>query len=63
MPTDDSLGLHDDEEVAPSGPQVPQGGPEESVQEIQGWSGMFPLQDGDLLAQSEDFESGVPATT
>ena len=36
-----------------------EGRPEESVQRVQYWPQPFPLEDGDLLPESEDFEGGV----
>src|SRR5579862_6311468 len=61
MPADDSFGLHDDQDVGPTGPMVSQRGPEESVEKAQGRPGAFPPQDCELLPKREDFESRVAA--
>jgi hypothetical protein len=36
--------------------------PKESVPEVQFWPRPFPSQHGDLLAEGEDFESGIAST-
>jgi hypothetical protein len=62
MPADDGLGLHDEEDVGPVGPNAAQGSPEEPVQPIQTGTGPLPLENCDLLPQGEDLQGGVLAT-
>ena len=59
---DDCLGLHDDEDVGPAGPQVMQGGPEEPVERVQGRPRAFSLEDRNLLSEGENFKGGVTST-
>ena len=62
MPADDSLGLHDDEDVGPPGPQVMQGGPEEPVERVQGRPRAFSPEDRNLLPEGENFKRNVTST-
>jgi hypothetical protein len=62
MPADDSLGLHDDEDICPARPKAAKGRPEESVQGVQHWARPFTFEDRDLLAEGEDFEGRVTPT-
>jgi hypothetical protein len=59
---DDGLGLHDDQDVGPTGPEAAEGGPEEPVHGVQGWPRAFPLEHGNLLSEGEDFEGGIGST-
>ena len=59
MPPYDGLGLHDDEDVGPTGPEATEYGPEESVQPVQPWPRPFTLEHGKLLSDGEDLESGI----
>ena len=61
MPADHGLGLNDGENVRPSRPQLAQDGPEEAIEPSQR-ARPFPFEDGDLLAQREDFNGGIRAT-
>lgn len=54
MPPYDGLGLHDDEDVGPTGRKAAGSGPEESVQPVQRWPRPFTLEHGKLLAEGED---------
>ena len=62
MPADHGLGVDDDEDFGPAGPNVAEGGPEESVQGVQYWPRPFPFQDSDLLTEGEDFDGGIAPT-
>ncbi|HTP31975.1 MAG TPA: hypothetical protein VMJ75_07375 [Candidatus Acidoferrales bacterium] len=62
MPTDDGFGLDDNQRILPARPGRLQDCPEQLIQKAQRRPGPFPLQDGPLLAQGEDFDSKVSAT-
>ncbi len=62
MPGDDGGGLDDEEDVGPAGPAAAECGPDESVQEVQGWARPFALKHGELLSEGEGFKGGVAAT-
>ena len=62
MPADHGVGFHQDQDVRPAGPPLAKCRPEESVQGIQFWPRPFPFQHGELLAEGEDFESGIAST-
>ena len=62
VPADDGLGLHDDEDVGPAGPEAAEGRPEESVPRIQYRPRPFALEHGDLLSEGEDFQGGIAST-
>jgi hypothetical protein len=53
---------HDDEDVSPPGPDVAQRGPKQPVQGVQFWTWPSPLEDGDLLSESEDLNCSVVPT-
>ena len=55
------LWLHDDEDILPASPRLPQDGPEEPIQSAQGRPGPSPFEDGHLLAEGEYFERRVGA--
>ena len=59
VPTDDSLGFHDDQNIFPAGPEVAQGGPEESVQPVQRWSRPLAFEHGNLLSQGQNFQGRI----
>lgn len=51
---DDRLGLHDDEEVGPAGPDAAQDGPDEPGEWTELRARLVSLEHGDSLPQSED---------
>ena len=57
VPPDNGLGLHDDEDPGPVGPESSQQHPETTVHIRQPQSFHRTLEDGELLAQSEIFKS------
>jgi hypothetical protein len=57
MPAHDGLGLDEDQDVTPAGPDAAQDGPEEPVETVYGRPWSFPLQDRDLLPEGEDLEA------
>ena len=59
MPPYDGLGLHDDEDVGPTGPKAAKCGPEESVQPVQRRPRPFAFEHGKLLSEGEDLESDI----
>ena len=59
MPVDDGFGLHDDEHVAPAGPEVAERRPEQSVQSVQYWAWPLAFEYGNLLSKRQDFKSRV----
>ena len=62
MPADDGFRLHDDEEVGPPRAETAQRSPEQPIKGVQRWARPLALQYGDLLAQGEHFERGIPTT-
>jgi hypothetical protein len=61
MLADDGFWFHQHEDVGPAGPTAAQGGPEEPVERVQRRPRSFPLENGDLLSQGENFEGGLAA--
>jgi hypothetical protein len=59
MPSDHRLRFHNDQNIRPSRPYVPQRGPEETVEAVQGGSRPFSFEHGDLLPQRENFQGGI----
>jgi len=58
---DDGLPVfHDDQGLGPAGPNLPQGGPEQSVEGGQRWSRPFALEHSHLLSEGEDFKAASP---
>ena len=62
VPADDGLGLDDDQDVGPMGPEAAEGRPEEPVEGVQGRPRPFAFEHGDLLSEGEDFEGGIAST-
>jgi hypothetical protein len=62
VPADNSLGRHDDEDIAPAGPTTAESRPEEAVPGIQKRPRSITFQYGDLLPEGEDFECRVAPT-
>ena len=62
VPTDDSLRLHDDQDLGPAGPDAAESGPEEPVQGVQRWPRPLALEHGELLSEGEDLEGGLAST-
>ena len=54
MPLDHGLRFHDEQHVRPSGPQMPEGGPEEGVEASQRRPRLLAFEHGDLLSERED---------
>ena len=63
MPPDHRLRFHNDQNIRPSRPYVPQGGPEEAVETVQRRSWPLSFEHGDLLSKSENFQGGIHTTT
>jgi len=61
MPPDHRVRFHNDQNIRPSRPYVPQRGPEEAVEAVQRRSRPFSFEHGDLLSQCENFQGGVHA--
>ena len=62
VPADDGFRLHDHEEVGPPRPETAQRSPEQPIKGVQRWTRPLALQHGDLLAQGEHLERGVPTS-
>jgi hypothetical protein len=62
VPTDNSLRLHDDEDIAPTRPTAAESRPEEAVPGIQRRPRSFTFEYGDLLPEGEDLEGRVTPT-
>jgi hypothetical protein len=62
VPADHGFGLHQNKDVRPAGPALPECRPEESIPAVQFGPRPFPFQHGYLLSEGEDFE-GVIAST
>jgi hypothetical protein len=63
VPTDDSFGRDDNENLFPSRPESTNRDPEEPVDECQAWPRMPTFQDRELLAEREILQDKVPTTT
>ena len=59
MPTDDGLGLDDDEHAAPARPEMPERHPEQSVQGVQNRARPLAFKHGNLLSKGKDFKGCV----
>jgi len=62
VPADDGFRLHDNEEVGPPWPKTAQRSPEQPIKGVQRWARPLALQYGELLAQGEHLERGIPTT-
>ena len=62
VPTYHGVGFHENQDVRPAGPTLAKCRPKESVPGVQSWPRPFAFQHGDLLAEGEDFESGIAST-
>jgi hypothetical protein len=62
VPAGNGLGLHDDKDVGPAGPNAAEGRPEEPVHRVQCWPRPFAFEDRDLLSEGEEFEGGIAST-
>jgi hypothetical protein len=61
MPADHRLRFHDEKNIGPARPCVPQSGPEEAVEAIEWRPRAFALEHGDLLAQRENLKRSIEA--
>jgi hypothetical protein len=61
MPSDHRLGFHDDQCVTPTGPNPAKRTPEDPVERVQVRPRPLPLQNGELLPESEDLQSVIGA--
>jgi hypothetical protein len=59
MPTNYRFGLDDYQREAPARPDCSQHRPEEPIERTQRRSRPFPLQDGKLVTECDDFDSKV----
>jgi hypothetical protein len=59
VPSDDGFGFDDDERIGPAAPEATEDGPEEAVTTIHPWARALAFEDGDLLAESQDFQGGI----
>jgi hypothetical protein len=62
MPADHGLWFHNDQDLGPSGPDLSQRRPEQSIPGIQTRARTPSFKDGDLLAQGQNFQGGVVPT-
>jgi hypothetical protein len=63
VPAHYGLRFHDEQQLGPAGLNLTEACPEEPVQPIQTGTRPFPLENRDLLAEGENLEGGVAATT
>ena len=63
MPSDHRLRLDDYQNIRPSRPQAPKGGPEKAVEAIQWRPRAFAFQHSDLLPQGEDLKRSSEAAS
>src|SRR5215831_11910142 len=61
VPADDSLGLHDDQDIGPTEPEAAERGPEEPVQRVQRWPRPFAFEYGELLPKGENLQGRIPS--
>ena len=63
MPGDNRFRFDDDQDISPSGPKTMDQNPKYPILDPEGRARMFPLQYGQLLAESKDFQAEVVAGT
>ena len=63
MPTDDRFRLDNHEDFGPAGPKAAERGPEEPVTGVQRWTRSLALEDGDLLAESQNLQGSIGSGT
>jgi hypothetical protein len=59
VPSDDGFRFDNQENIGPVGPKTAEGGPEQPVARVQGWPRSLAFEHSDLLAESQDFQSGI----
>ena len=59
VPTDHSFWFDDQEDSGPARPKAAQGGPEQPIAGVQERPRSLALEHSDLLAESQDFQSGI----
>lgn len=62
VPADDSLRLHEEENVGPARSKAAGSCPKESVPRVYSWARPFTFAHGDLLSKGENFEGGIAPT-
>src|ERR1035438_9845197 len=63
VPSDQGIGLDDNQYFFPTRPEPPQHDPEQPVVGSQDWTRVLPFEDGDLLPKSQDLQSEVASGT
>jgi hypothetical protein len=59
VPANGSFYFDNHEDIGPAGPKAAERGPEQPVTGVQGWPRSLALEDGDLLAESQNFEGSI----
>ena len=57
MPGNNGFRFHNDQGLDPTGPQVTERNPKQPIEAVQFGTGLFPLQNSELLAKSSSFQS------
>ena len=56
MPSDDGLGVDEEQGPSPVGPEAQQAHPKQSVGEPEFWFGCLPLEYGELMSERQVFK-------
>jgi hypothetical protein len=59
VPCDNSLRFDNQEDIGPARPKTAERGPEQPVTGDQGWPRSLAFEDGNLLAESQDFQGSI----
>jgi hypothetical protein len=62
VPSEDRLGLDDDENLTPTRPKAAKHGPEQAIDAIERRPTPFAFQNSDLLTECEDFHGRIGST-
>ena len=62
VPSDDGFRFDNQEDIGPARPKAAESGSKHPVTGAQGRPWVLPFEDGDLLAESQDFECGLGAS-
>jgi hypothetical protein len=59
VPCDDGFWFDNQEDIGPAWPKAAEGGPEQPVAGVQGWPRALAFENGELLAEGQNFQGGI----